>query len=231
MKFSIYDFDGTLANTIDKPTTTKEAIAIGWNGKDWWGSKCSLAEVILHSNVIQAFANSRNDPNSHTIMLTGRRGIIAWRVREILREAGFPGKRIIPSSNKTALKHFRDKIPNEDQALHAEYFAGDFVTEEDYPRGKNNKPIDNTLTYKLYIIKKLMQPDINEIDIWDDRKSHFSAMLELAKELLANWHTLQKVTIHQVFPEPLVETPNIVNHCFERQNDRIVNSTKNGNVT
>lgn len=222
MKLCVFDFDGTLVNTLNKPQSNKEALQAGWNGRDWWGSKCSLDSFDFHENVYQAFVKARNDPDSKAVVLTGRRGVIAWRIREILREAGCPGRRMIPDSNKLAWKHFHDRQEQEDKALHEEYFTGDFTTEDDYPKGKKNKPIDNTLTYKTFIIEqRLMNKDVTELHIWDDRKDHFGPMLDLAESLIKKWPTLKRAVIHQVFPEPSsfshiahVTQPNVADHVL-----------------
>lgn len=231
MKIASFDFDGTLASTILKPKTSKEALEAGWNGKDWWGSTCSLKSIYLHENVSAAFRNARNDPNTNVAVITGRRGIIAWRIREILRDEGFLGKRMIPQSNTIAQRHFMDQMPDEEHALHEEYFAGDYSTEPDYPKGRKGKPIDNTLTHKTFIIQnRLMNNTITEVAIWEDRPDHLRGMLLLAKELLTQWNNLQKVAVSQVFPQPNITIPYVVQHIFEKNNEDIVYYVKDGNV-
>lgn len=230
MNLAIFDFDGTLVSTCDKPLTQTEALAVGWNGKDWWGSACSLRDVTFHENVQAAFRKARNTPQTHVAVLTGRRGIIAWRVRELLRDEGFVGKRMIPHSNTLALKHFHDQLPDEDQALHEEYFTGDYVTEPDYPKGKKGKPVDNTLTHKTFVItNRLMNNKITTIEIWDDRKDHFAAMQTLVRDLLHKWQQLSHAVIHQIFPEVGVDNPYIVDHHFHKTQGRIEESTQDGN--
>lgn len=229
MKLAVFDFDGTLAETLNKPQTQQEADKIGWNGKNWWGSKCSLSKIRFHTNVTKAFQRDKEDPNTHVALLTGRQGPIAWKIRELLAENQLFGQRIIPKSNRKAIKHRQDK--DVDNPTHDEYFTGDMITEDDYPRGgKRNKPINNTLTHKFFVIeKRLMNKTIDKVELWDDRKSHFDAFLQLAIKLLNDWDNLQEVIFHQVFPQPNVESPYIVNHCFYKINGEIISRVKNGN--
>lgn len=226
MILQIFDFDGTLMSTNDKPLTNEAARDVGWNGRDWWGSACSLDDVKFHTNVRNAFEMARNDPDTLTVLATGRRGIIAWRIREILRQAGMPGRRMIPASNKQAINHFNDKQPNEENSRHLEYFCGDFVTEEDYPRGKKGNPVDNTWTHKQYVVQGLIKHNITEMHMWDDRKDHFPLWIGLSRQLIKQ---IPIIIVHQVFPQHNVENPYIVNHCLVNEQGKIRTSTQNGN--
>ena len=227
---AVYDFDGTLVTTRDKPINDQEAREADWDGKDWFGSPCSLRDVVLHENITELFKQDRSNPNVRVAVLTGRRGIIAWKVRQILREEGFPGRRIIPVSNKIALAHFKDRTPNEDEFLHEEFFTGDFIYEEDYPKGPKGKPLDNTWSHKAFIIQsRMMHKDVQHVDLWDDRKDHFQLMLKLSEQLLMDWNTLNSVTMHQIFPEPHVINPYILDHCFFNNNGKITKQVKDGN--
>lgn len=219
MKLKVFDFDGTLVYIACKPHTTEQANKVGWNGKDWWGSECSLKKFLFHANVKKEFEEARKDTNTRTALLTGRRGVIAWRVREILLSENLVGKRIIPKSNKVALKHFKEE---NNQGLHEEYFMGDFITEEDYPKNKKNKPISSTLIHKKFIIEnRLMDKNITRIELWDDRRDHFHPMMDLIKSLLSKWSNLNIAILHQVFPQENVENPYIIDHCFKKNNQEI----------
>lgn len=226
MKLKIFDFDGTLVYTPAKPHTTEQAKKANWNGKDWWGSECSLNKAYFHTNIKKRFIEAREDANSKTAILTGRRGIIAWRIREILHAENLPGKRIIPLSNKIALEHFKEN----NEGSHEEYYMGDFITEEDYPKDKRNKPISSTLIHKAFIIeKRLMNDTITELELWDDRKDHFHSMIELIKSLLTKWTNLQIATLHQIFPQENVKDPYVIDHCFQKNNQEINYFTRDGN--
>ena len=125
--------------------------------------------------------------------------------------------RVIPASNKQAWKHFKDhQGDEEEEALHHEYFTGDFVSEDDYPKTEKGKPLDNTLTHKQFIIRKATRDQIVQVELWDDRKDHFHHFIALAHELLKSRHNLQEVIVHQVFPEYGVENPYVLNHHFQK---------------
>lgn len=189
----IFDFDNTLANTPPKPRNQKEQRKMGWGGKDWWGSNASLPNgITFNSEVVEAFKKAKLDPNTRAVMMTGRRAISATRIREILEEQGLMGQWMTPGCERN--KEF----------THEEYYCGDFFSEPDYPtewskRQKKQVPINSTLVYKTYIIKKLMTPSVRHIAIWDDRQSHFKPFLALLAELRKQY-SLKSTTFHKVFP-------------------------------
>jgi hypothetical protein len=203
-KLAIFDFDGTLARVPERPQPHEPKH--GWKGKDWWGSKESLAPPFYHyemnDSVMEAFKKAKTDPNTHTILLTGRRGVIADGVRDVLQIHGLHGKRMIPKSNQSDLQKHRGKEHELEDHPHAheEYFTGDFRTEEDYPRsGKKNKPDGSTMAHKKYVIEKLAGPHVEEIDMWDDRDDHISQWQSLGHRMLKNRPNLRRFTIHRVF--------------------------------
>ena len=203
-KLAIFDFDGTLANTPMKPQSKEEADAMGWNGKDWWGSQASLPDgITFNDEVVRAFMDAKRDPKTCAVLMTGRRGVTADRVRQMLADQGLVGRRQVALSNKKALKHLtQHEGEDEHPHLHDEFFSGDFITEPDYPKsGKKNKPDGSTIAHKRYIIEnKLMNNNIQEVDFWDDRSDHIPHFIKLGMELQKKWPNLQRVTMHRVYP-------------------------------
>lgn len=204
-KLVIFDFDGTLANTPTKPQAHEPKH--GWKGKDWWGSPESLQPPFfngeLHDEVKQAFEAARRDPDTKTVLLTGRRGVVSPHVRNVLQTHGFFGKRMIPDSNKKAAQHHAgNEHPNESlPGSHEEFYSGDHSTEPDYPvYGK--KPDGSTIAHKAYIIKnKLVHNNLEQLDIWEDRPDHINPLTRVLLELQKHYPMLQKVTLHRVYPE------------------------------
>lgn len=203
-KIAVFDFDGTLANTPMKPNSQEEIKKIGWDGRDWWGSHASLPDgITFNEEVVKAFMDAKQDPNTYAVLMTGRRGITADRIRQMLSNQGLIGRRQISPLNKKALQKLT-KHPDEDSHphLHDEFYSGDFITEPDYPRsGKKDKPDSSTLAHKTYIIeKKLMNNNIQELDFWDDRSDHIPHFIKLGMDLQKKWPNLKRVTMHRVYP-------------------------------
>lgn len=210
-KIAIFDFDGTLANTPLKPQDPEDRKRMGWDGKDWWGSAASMPQDIsMNDEIVQAMHAARQDPETYVAILTGRRGVIADKVRELLWKHGLVGRRQVSPTNQKALDHMGPSHPEEEHPhAHDEYYSGDFSTEPDYPRtGKKNKPDGSTLVHKTYIIKnKLMNNNIRQIDLWDDREDHIPHMIKLLLDLLKEWPNLEHATMHRVFPPEQTGAP------------------------
>lgn len=208
---AVFDFDGTIANVPERPQDHEPKH--GWNGKDWWGSEHSLSaphyDGGVNEEVIEAFRAAKADPNTHAIVLTGRRGVIAHGVRNVLRNQGLYGKRIIPQSNKKAYQKFRSSLdsgkdeihPLEDHEHgHHEYFSGDFGTEKDYPKTRKGKPDGSTIAFKLYVLGKMVHEGTQKIDFWDDREDHIAHITKFGTEALRRFQNLQEVWLHRVIP-------------------------------
>jgi hypothetical protein len=220
-KLAIFDFDGTLANTPMKPQTKKEMDAMGWNGKDWWGSTASLPDgITFNEEVVEAFLIAKKDPQTCAVLITGRRGITADRVREMLLGQGLVGRRQVAPSNKIALSKVK-KHPGEDEHphLHDEFYCGDFSTESDYPKTTNGKADGSTIAHKKYVIEqKLMNDNIQQIDFWDDRSDHIPHFIKLGMELQRRWPNLKQVTMHRVYPPQVPGATAWVQHIPIRAN-------------
>ena len=217
-RLSVFDFDGTIANVPERPKAHEPKH--GWSGKDWWGSKHSLSEPFytgsVNQEVVDAFKEARNDPNTVAIMLTGRRGIASPYVRNVLRNQELYGRGVIGSTNEKSQSKFQSAVDSKEDMIHPdenspnahqEFYSGDFMTEKGYPtktskKGKE-KPDSNTLAHKTYVINKLVDnyKGFDIIEIWDDRKDHIEAFRNVARILLKEGKTKQFI-IHQVYPPP-----------------------------
>lgn len=209
-KLAVFDFDGTLANVPEKPMPNQPHH--GWNGRDWWGSEASLTPPLyngeMHDEIVDAFRKAKADPATQAIVLTGRRGVISHRVRDILRQNKLFGKRIIADTNKDEHEYFQNAVksgkdmvhPNESLPdAHHEYFTGDFFTEPDYPRNSKGKIDSGTWTHKMYVVDKLMNDNILEVDFWDDRDEHIPNWKKLGVMYLKKFLNLQRVALHRVY--------------------------------
>lgn len=217
---AVFDFDGTIGNVPERPSS--------WFGKDWWGHEDSLSEPhydgSVNHEVIEAFRQANKDPNTRAILLTGRRGVIAHGVRNVLRSNGLFGKRIIPDSNKearnkfnSALSNGKDSIHPEEHKGHEEFYSGDFNTEGDYPRTAKGKPDGTTLAHKFYVIKNLMNRDIESLEFWEDRADHIPSFCKLGIEFLKEYGVdsggkLASVVLHRVYPPAMKGGQGTVQH-------------------
>jgi hypothetical protein len=202
----VYDFDGTIADVPERPSD--------WTGSDWWGHKDSLNhpyyDGAVHQEVVSSFKSDTTDPKTDVILLTGRRGVIAHGVRNVLRTNGLHGKRVIPDSNLKAKNSHDSEIKSGldvhvDDHSHEEYYSGDHNYEDDYPKTLKGKPDASTIAHKLYVIKnKKMNSNIEIVEFWDDREDHASEFIKLGLELIdqygiENGGKLKKVIFHRVF--------------------------------
>ena len=208
----VMDFDGTLACVPTKPVGDKRA----WDGKDWWGSKCSLLpksdggfyEGNVNQMVIDAFNEAKDDPHTISILITGRRSKVATYVRKILRKNNLFGQRIIGNKHEKAKFHFlndialgKDQIHPKENKLnaHYEFYMNDFTLEDDYPKTKVKKglkPSHNTIDYKIYIINKFINQNdgFDLVEIWEDNKENITRI----KDFLSQNDKIKKTIIHYV---------------------------------
>lgn len=213
-RLAVFDFDGTIATVPEKPRTPEEKKEYGWNGKDWWGSEASFSkDVYPHDEVIEAFREARECEDTHAIVLTGRRGVIAHAVRKWLRERDLIGRRMIAETHDKAKKKFLQlieagkDIETGEDALHDEYFKDDYDTEPDYPALRKDRKtgrIDftgGTLDFKRYIIKRLCHNGLTTLEMWEDRSDHVPHFIKFGLELKKQFE-IDKVILHRIFEPP-----------------------------
>jgi hypothetical protein len=212
-KLNLFDFDGTVANVPERPQGDKR----GWNGKDWWGSVQSLSSPAeggfydgsVNDEVVEAFRQAENDPDSDTILLTGRRSVIAHRVRKVLRELNLCGRRVIDPTKKKEIEWFErhcrsGQDVNEENCRHEQYYCGDVEVTNGIP---------GTFGHKSEVLMRKVRQNggsYESIDIWDDRSDHITMFTALGVDLLKKGQ-VQKFTIHRVFA-PVGEAPAVVTH-------------------
>jgi len=206
MRLVVYDFDGTIATVPMKPSR-EEAKRIGWDGRDWWGSEASLHldSIVPNEEVIAAMKADKLDPNTKVILATGRRGIVSHLVRAFLRSQELYGKRVIPESNKDALRRFQQRIEAgkdlvHPEEKHLEYFCGDFGTEDDFPKGKKGKPLGDTIVHKKYVIDKHLD-GIKKLEFWEDREDHVPFFIRMGLDWLKKGR-VEEVLLHRVYEVP-----------------------------
>lgn len=201
---AVFDFDGTIANVPERPQD--------WEGKDWWGNRASLTppeeggfyDGSVNPEVVEAFHKAKADPQTQTIVLTGRRGIIAPHVRNVLRNNNLFGKRMF-GSKEDMDKYGKDQHPKEnDPEAHEEYFVGDFNNHPDFPKLQGKKglvPDGSTFAHKKFVIEKKVAENggYDSVEIWDDRKDHIDLFKSVGKELMKRGQ-VKSFTIHQVYP-------------------------------
>lgn len=206
----IFDFDGTIANVPERPST--------WAGKDWWGHEDSLREPhykgYVNDTVVQAFKDANADPNTDAILVTGRRGVIAPSVRRVLRKNGLNGQRVIPDSNPKALEKHQSNVDagydvNHKDPEHEEYYCGDFNHEKDFPKSSSGKPDGSTLAHKFYVFDNKVTPDTESIEIWEDRDDHMPHFIKFCLDSLKKYGSenggkLKSIVIHRVH-KPVVD--------------------------
>lgn len=190
----IFDFDDTLVFTptpeqgipayekhTGKPWVIPDketAIAHGFNPTfrrtGWWGRKETLNPPIfephpelLNKVIVDAFQKAKADPDTYTVIMTGRHGHLEGDVKRILQSYGL-----------SADQYYFKNQP-------------DIRNIEGYP--KNN----DTLDYKAFVIvKKLMSDRIRVMELWDDRQDHIPQFVMLGKQLRKQWPNLEKFIVH-----------------------------------
>jgi len=213
-KLDVFDFDGTLfRNPLDTPEnrrnfenqtgfpwiinkdmsielTIKHNKFIGTR-KGWYGRAESLepplvpmpapAEMFI-TQTVEAFHRSKADPDSQTMLMTGRHAGIQAQVLRIAHDGSL--FKIDCQKSKEG-KLFYKNI-DQDVICH---FMG-----ENGPRPKGNKP-NETLHWKIWILEQYMKvyPDIEIIEIWEDREEHVKEFEELngllADKVIVNFVT------------------------------------------
>jgi hypothetical protein len=211
-KLDVFDFDGTLfRNPLDTPEnrrkfeehtgmpwlinkemsrelTRKHKKFVGMR-KGWYGRPETLEPPLVPSpapaemfitETVEAFHRSKADPESQTLLMTGRHAGIQAQVLRIADD----GKLFNIERTKSKEGELFCKNVDPDVVCH---FMGD-----NGPRPKGNKPTD-TLPWKIWILEQYMKvyPEIEVIEIWEDREEHVKEFKELhgllADEVIVNF--------------------------------------------
>lgn len=125
MKLHVYDFDGTLFRSPLRPSW--------WpRGKAWWATDAALSPPLVPkrpsaewwvSSVLSQAKRSISDPDTHTVLLTGRsKHIFFRRIKEIVQQMGLNFDELLlktTSDDKIfklkALKKLLEELPQIDE--------------------------------------------------------------------------------------------------------------------
>lgn len=112
----------------------------------------------------EAFLASKKNPDSVTVVMTGRHVGIRNQVMRLLHDGDLV--KCDYKHDKEGVKHWRNLEPDQVQL----YFNGD---NGPCPQDVGTKPSD-TLNWKLWIIEQLylIYPEVEHLEIWEDRDEH-----------------------------------------------------------
>lgn len=206
-KLDVFDFDGTLfRNPLDTPENRRkyeDTTGLPWIinkemsreltrkhkryvgiRKGWYGRIETLQPPLVPipapkdmfiPSACEALLKSKADPETLTLLMTGRHAGIQSAVLRIAEEGG-----LIKIERSTSSEgELRCKVVDPNVTCH---FMG-----QDGPRPKGNKPTD-TLPWKIWILRQYMKvhPDIEAVEIWEDRAEHVEAFSALKGDLCDN---------------------------------------------
>ena len=199
-KLDVFDFDGTLfRNPLDtaenrqffeqktglpwiinkdmsRELTRKHKKYIGVR-KGWYGRPETLMPPLVPmpaptdmfiKETVEAFHKSKADKDSLTLLMTGRHAGIQAQVLRIADDGGlFKIERSLSKEGQLFCKNVDPDVTC--------LFMG-----ENGPRPKGNKPTE-TLPWKMWILEQFTKvyPEIDTIEIWEDREEHVKEFQEL----------------------------------------------------
>lgn len=160
----------------DAQTALQHGYDAKFRRKGWWSRPETMQEPILqltpellNQKVASVFHQFKKDPQTWVVVMTGRPAFFRNRVKEILNHLGI----------------YAD----------AYFFQGekDLRADPAYPKQQD------TLKYKTFVINnKLMTPNIETIEIFDDREDHIPQFVSFGENLKKNWPNLRAVLVHDV---------------------------------
>jgi hypothetical protein len=116
-KISIFDFDGTLINTATPDTGKliwKEKTGQDWPHIGWWSKKESLDSTVFDNSTISSVVNAYKvesvNPNTLTIMMTGRIPRLSNEVESILTSNGLKFDKYLYNNSSDTLKFKLGKL-------------------------------------------------------------------------------------------------------------------------
>lgn len=172
---------------MSRQLTKKHGRHIGMR-RGWWGRVETLEPPLVpdpappewfNSDVVAAFKASKENPNTLTMVLTGRYTGMKHHVLRILKDGGLVDIEV--STAKDGTKFYT--VVDANVTCH---FLGD-----DGPTKKGSKPGD-TFPWKVWLIEQYLEvhPDIKTVEFWEDRDEHvtnFSALDgALAEKVIVN---------------------------------------------
>jgi len=141
---------------------------IGWYGREET-LKFDRTSEKLNQDVANTLKLLQSNPQTHTVIMTGRHAALGNTVKDIVSHYG----------------------------VHADeyYFKAqkDLTNHPEYPKS------NDTFDYKAFvIIKKLMKESVEILEIFEDRAEHVNQFLQLGKNLKEIWKNLKTVIVHDV---------------------------------
>ncbi len=174
----IFDFDDTLVFTPTpeegKPAYQK-ATGQPWPHQGWWGNPNTLEPPVFNNEpeklnpaVAKAFHSFKDDPQTYVVVMTGRIAKFENKVKQILNQYGIHADEYFFKDQKSLTQH------------------------PEYPRK------GDTFDYKAFVtVNRLMSPEIETLEIFDDREEHIPRFIELGKTLKQK-HPHLRILIHDV---------------------------------
>jgi hypothetical protein len=156
-KIAVFDFDGTLIYTPERPKTEGGKKFKG----PWWGSSISLKppympeeleDKHLNPKVAAEYKKAVASPDTFTVMMTGRHSGLKNHVLDILKKA----YDIEPHNN-----------PGRERAI--------FVD------GNGSNTLQVKVGHLLDLLKEF--PNVVRIDMWEDRPAHAQMFVDVGKEI------------------------------------------------
>lgn len=170
--------DKALSNELSKKHDRFIPVRKGWYGRRETLEPPLVPNPAPKENFIQdickRFLESKNNPDTLTVLMTGRHRGIAHQVLRICGDGG-----LIKVEQKTSKKDSKLYVEIKDENVMC-YFMGDNGPVE----MTTTKP-SSTLPWKIWIMESLLEayPDLDTVEIWEDRESH----VETFKELNNSW--------------------------------------------
>ena len=156
-KLSIFDFDGTLIDTIspeEGKKIWKEKTGTDYPHKGWWGKRETLDIDIFENkpfdDIVADFNQAVGEPNTYTALCTGRIVPLKKEVHAILNKYGFVFDEVVLNGDKRFVK-----------------------------KGEAN----DTLAFKIRFLDDLVSrfPNLEELEFWDDRDKHNPTFVQWGK--------------------------------------------------
>lgn len=182
-KLAIFDFDDTIFKSPGRDLGEKAYLSSTgnkWPHAGWYGRIETLTPPIvpqippkdmLIEKTFQEWQKRKQDPNTKTVLLTGRPYKIRHRILEILG-------------------HY------------------DMTFDQEFFRGQPGTKGRDTFEIKMNIIQGLLHPELELLEIWEDRPEHVSGFINEFKKLKQSQPYPQKYIVHdaagKILDSPLV---------------------------
>jgi HAD domain family 1 in Swiss Army Knife RNA repair proteins len=163
----------------------------------WWGRAETLLPPLVPEHIppemwitstVDSLRESIKDETSVNLIMTGRHSGLKHEVMRILNQGGFEQAKIISTKNAHPVLYYWEY--NERLQLYLLGMSGPC------PEKVDPKP-QETFPWKVWIIEqfRLIHPEIEKIEIWEDREEHVEKFLDLKEEFP------EDIVVHHVISE------------------------------